>query len=234
MEIRIPLNILYKAHQIPKLKCFSYWLALVFVQYIEAMQHLRSRGVMWHNCAVALQRRNNECDGVSNYRRLECLPNRVFRRRSKNTSKLRVTGLCDGNSPVTGEFPAQRASNAENVSIWWWRHHDLPFPDWSWRWPPANEAASSRYRSVVRWTSQPDCFPKRTLSPVAWCLHPTASSTSPLSVFMTNYSVRSISSPRPAAPSRTASFYVCHVRPRTQIFVTSYLWWSLYEMRSGS
>ena len=27
-----------------------------------------------------------------------------------------------GNSPVTGEFPAQRASNAENVSIWW-RHH---------------------------------------------------------------------------------------------------------------
>ena len=26
-------------------------------------------------------------------------------------------------SPVTGEFPAQRASNAENVSIWW-RHHE--------------------------------------------------------------------------------------------------------------
>ena len=36
--------------------------------------------------------------------------------------KLHVTGLCVGNSPVTGEFPAQRASNAENVSIWW-RHH---------------------------------------------------------------------------------------------------------------
>ena len=39
------------------------------------------------------------------------------RRRSKNTSKIRVTGLCAGNSPVTGEFPAQRASNAENVSM---------------------------------------------------------------------------------------------------------------------
>ena len=38
-------------------------------------------------------------------------------RRSKNTSKLRATGLCAGNSPVTGEFPAQMASNAENVSI---------------------------------------------------------------------------------------------------------------------
>ena len=30
--------------------------------------------------------------------------------------------ICVGNSPVTGEFPAQMASNAENASIWW-RHH---------------------------------------------------------------------------------------------------------------
>ena len=44
------------------------------------------------------------------------------RRKSKKTSMLRATGLCAGNSPETGEFPAQRASNAENASIWW-RHH---------------------------------------------------------------------------------------------------------------
>ena len=31
---------------------------------------------------------------------------------------------CEGNSPVTGEFRAQRASNAENVYIWW-RHHEM-------------------------------------------------------------------------------------------------------------
>ena len=31
--------------------------------------------------------------------------------------KLRVTGLCEGNSLGTGEFPAQMASNAGNVSI---------------------------------------------------------------------------------------------------------------------
>ena len=43
--------------------------------------------------------------------------------RSKKTPKLRVTGLCAGNSPGTGEFPAQMASNAEEASIWW-RHHD--------------------------------------------------------------------------------------------------------------
>ena len=32
--------------------------------------------------------------------------------------------LCVGNSPGTIEFPAQMASNAENVSIWW-HHHDI-------------------------------------------------------------------------------------------------------------
>ena len=48
--------------------------------------------------------------------------NRLFRRRSKKISKLRVTGLCVGNSPEISEIPAQMASNAENVSIWW-RHH---------------------------------------------------------------------------------------------------------------
>ena len=42
----------------------------------------------------------------------------------QKTSKLRVTGLCVGNSPETGEFPAQMASNAQNVSIWW-RHHEI-------------------------------------------------------------------------------------------------------------
>ena len=50
-------------------------------------------------------------------RPLDCLLSSLSRRRSKKTSKLRVTGLCAGHSPVTGEFPAQRASKAENVSI---------------------------------------------------------------------------------------------------------------------
>ena len=44
------------------------------------------------------------------------------RRSSKRTSKLCLTGLCKGNSPVTSEFPTQRASYAEYISIWW-RHH---------------------------------------------------------------------------------------------------------------
>ena len=56
-----------------------------------------------------------ERDGVSNHQPLVCLLKHLPRRRSKETSKLRVTGLCQGNSPVTGEFPLQRASNAENI-----------------------------------------------------------------------------------------------------------------------
>ena len=67
--------------------------------------------------------------------------NGLFRRRAKKTSKLRVTGLCAGNSPGTGEFPAQRASNAENVFIWW-RHH-----------------ARSSLRATMRqrWVTTPAC-----------------------------------------------------------------------------
>ena len=77
----------------------------------------------WDKSMVqSLRWRHNEHHGVSNHQPHGCLLNRLFRHRSKKTSKLRVTGLCEGNSLATGEFPTQRASNAENVSIWW-RHH---------------------------------------------------------------------------------------------------------------
>ena len=71
---------------------------------------------------VSLLWRHNGHNGISNHQLHDCLLNPSFRHRSKKTSKLCITGLCAGNSPVTGEFPAQMASNAENVSMWW-RHH---------------------------------------------------------------------------------------------------------------
>ena len=61
---------------------------------------------------------HNDRDYVSNYQPHDCLLNCLFGRKTKKTSKLRVTGLRAGNSPRTGEFPAQRASDAENASIW--------------------------------------------------------------------------------------------------------------------
>ena len=73
---------------------------------------------------TSLQWRHNGLDGISNHQPHHCLLGRLFKRRSKKTSKLSVTGLFVGNSPGTGEFPAQMASNTENVSIWW-HHHVL-------------------------------------------------------------------------------------------------------------
>ena len=73
---------------------------------------------------LPLHWRHNGLDGVSNHQPRYCLLNRLFRRRSKKISKLRIAGLCAGNSPVTGVFSAQIVSNVENVPIWW-RHHAL-------------------------------------------------------------------------------------------------------------
>ena len=72
----------------------------------------------------SLQWRHNGLDGSSNHQPHDFLLKRLFKAQIKETSKLRVIGLCVGNLPVTGEFPAQRASDAENVSIWW-RHHEI-------------------------------------------------------------------------------------------------------------
>ena len=47
----------------------------------------------------SLHWRHNDHGGVSNHQPHGCLLNRLFRRRSKKTSKLRVTGHCVGNSP---------------------------------------------------------------------------------------------------------------------------------------
>ena len=62
--------------------------------------------------------------------RLAIVYSTVYWHRSKKISKLRVTSLCEGNSPVTGEFPAERARNAENVSTWW-RHRAMCKVGWA-------------------------------------------------------------------------------------------------------
>ena len=74
----------------------------------------------WYSKHYVLQRCHNKRDGFSNHQHF------LFRHWSRKTWMLRVTDICEGNSPVTGEFPVQRASNAENVS--WrakWHHHGL-------------------------------------------------------------------------------------------------------------
>ena len=94
------------------------------IQTLTTAPTMRPTAQLCVSISIALQWRHNGLDGVSNYQPHHCLLSRLFGRRSKKTSKLRVTGLCTGNSPGTGEFPSHMASNAENVSIWW-RHHGL-------------------------------------------------------------------------------------------------------------
>ena len=87
---------------------FNLSLKTVHQSYISAQQGL----------CLPLQWHHNGHNGISNHQPPDCLLNRLFRCRSQKTSKLCVTGLCVGNSLVTSEFPAQMASNTENVSIW--------------------------------------------------------------------------------------------------------------------
>ena len=67
---------------------------------IHVRQDAHVTSLQWFN--IALQWRHNGRDNVSNHQPHDCILNRLFRRRSKKTSKLRVTGLCAGNSPETG------------------------------------------------------------------------------------------------------------------------------------
>ena len=84
--------------------------------------------LIYRSYVIQLEWRHNERNGVSNDRRLVRLLNRLLKRRLKIASKLRVTGLCEGKTPVTGEFPAKRVSNARNVFIWWRHHAKLNYP----------------------------------------------------------------------------------------------------------
>ena len=101
---------------------------------------------------------------------------------SKKTPKLRVTGLCEGNSPVTGEFATQRTSNAQNDSIWW-RHHDQVMFFSPTRYPPGSHIKGNKqirpawgpagfYIKVhaPTWGPRGFCWPKMGPTFAAWTL----------------------------------------------------------------
>ena len=97
------------------ISCLIYKHGCIYISYIKPLD--------W---------RHNGRDSVSNHQPHDCLLNRLIRRRSKKTSKLRVTGLCAGNSLVTGEFPHKWPVTQETLpfndvimhlvvfSVWWY------------------------------------------------------------------------------------------------------------------
>ena len=68
----------------------SLWRPCSFIFFISSGLPLCTRTLHW---------RHNDHGGVSKHQPHGYLLNRLFRRRSKKTSKLRVTGLGAGNSP---------------------------------------------------------------------------------------------------------------------------------------
>ena len=84
---------------------FIYLFNVYYNSMVEGAKHA---GLHIHVAPNPLRWRHNWRDSVSNHQPHDCLLMRLFRRRSKKTSKLRVTGLCAVNSLETGEFPAQK------------------------------------------------------------------------------------------------------------------------------
>ena len=108
-----------------------------------------------------------KCDNSNKYwnRSLHWLfaLNCLFSHRLQKTSTPRVTGLCEGNPPVTGGFPSQRASIAGNVSIWWLHHEDEYEHNWSVQWifthmchmPPRNLSSLSQIKVCRLFVAKP-------------------------------------------------------------------------------
>ena len=75
-------------------KCYHFWWSTwLFIAPFQSNGDWVFLGI---GPMSTLQWRHNKRNGVSNIRRLDCLLNCVFRRRSQKTLKLRITALCWG------------------------------------------------------------------------------------------------------------------------------------------
>ena len=94
-------------HEMCSINCHAsntiVWAGIYFIWRLKGCFKVRNNNFLltcWYAVGSltkfyrSLQWRYNELDGASNHRHLDCLPSRLFRRRSKKKSKLRVTGLC--------------------------------------------------------------------------------------------------------------------------------------------
>ena len=99
---------------------FSLWICLIYLPISFRVASLASgRSEDWSGTSEVILNyhhiRHNERDGVSNHRRLDCLPF-VEAQIKENIKALRHWWPVDS--------PPQKASNVENIFIWW-RHHDI-------------------------------------------------------------------------------------------------------------
>ena len=95
----------------------------------------------------SLQWRHNGHISVSNHQPHDCWLNRLFRRRSKKTLKLRVTGHCAGNSPVNSPHKGPITRKM------------FPFDDVSWFLCEGGMLLTSGFPSLRDSKAELGCFP---------------------------------------------------------------------------
>ena len=86
-----------KCKAIPPFFCSSAFVYGIFQNYTLSKHQVHTTSHEMFRWFAPLQWRNNDCDGVWNHQPHDCLLNTLFRGRSHNISKLRVTSLCEGN-----------------------------------------------------------------------------------------------------------------------------------------
>ena len=121
-------NVLWKCH----LQNTGHLCRLQCVNVFSAAKILK-RTFSWHYNDVIMSTMSSKITSLTIGNSTVC-----SRCRSKKTSKLSVTGLCEGNSLGTGEVPALRASNVENVSIWWCHHGKGMDHYMTWQYRPVS------------------------------------------------------------------------------------------------
>ena len=100
---------------------FWWTIPVIVVCGISTLAASRSKPWPLHG-GVLMSATASQIIGVSNVQL-----NRVFSRRSKKTSKLRVSGLCEGKSPVTDEFPAGKYFHFMTPSCGFWCFSSLRY-----------------------------------------------------------------------------------------------------------
>ena len=119
---------------------------------------------------TALQWRHYERDGASSHQPHHCLLRRLFGRKSKKTSKLRVTGLCAGIHRWLVKSPRRESVTRKMFPFAWWRHqkpsstgcirqiqgcHGFSVQNWNNISKP--DDAYIRYQTVSSWVQSMGC-----------------------------------------------------------------------------
>ena len=104
----------------------------------------------WGPPQFPLQWRHNERDGVSTHRRLDCLLKRFFRSRSKNTPKLCVSGLCEGNPRVAVKVDSPQIVPETRKML---QFDDVMNEEWE------SLKSAANHHDVITWKHFSRCWP---------------------------------------------------------------------------